>query len=1064
MRRDDIHHILVIGSGPIVIGQACEFDYSGNQAVRALKEEDYEVSLINPNPATVMTTPGLADHIFLEPLKKEYIERIFDQVGPDAILSTMGGQTALNLTMELEKEGILEKYGVKVIGASAEAIERAEDRGKFKDIVTSLGYESARSGIAHSIEDAIEIRKSIPLPLIIRPSFTLGGMGGSIAEKEEDFIPLCEHALAMSPVGEILIEESLIGWREFEMEVMRDRKDNAIIVCSIENVDPMGVHTGDSITIAPIQTLSDNEYQRMRTASIEILRAVGVDCGGSNVQFALSPDHSRMIVIEMNPRVSRSSALASKATGFPIARISAKLAVGYTLDEVENEITGESVSCFEPALDYVAVKVPRFELEKFPLEASALGTQMRSVGETLALGRTALEAMNKAFRSSEQKLDGIETLDPARYDADLLLHSAHPLRYLAAYTAIRNGEEDLEKLSRITGFDIYFLSLLTEQKELDEALERGNLTEALYRKAKEAGLSDGHIEKHSGCRPPVRLVPARHYVDTCAGEFKALTPYCYTSFSEEDEGEGLGKDAVIIVASGPNRIGQGLEFDTCCTLSSKAFRRLGRKTVMINSNPETVSTDYNTSDRLYIAPLTAEDVLQIMEKEGTKDVVVQLGGQTPLNMAADLERNGANIIGTSLSSIDETEDRGLFSALVRKLGLRQPENRSAATVAEIKEKAHEIGFPVLLRPSFVLGGRAMFIAYDDDGLEEFIRKPEVTVSEDSPVLVDQFLEDAFEYDLDAVSDGKSVYIGGILQHIEAAGIHSGDSAAVFPPYKSKPEILQEMKEWTLSLARHLSVRGLMNIQFAEKDGKLYIIEVNPRASRTVPFISKSSGVDLVDAAVRVWQGEDLVSQGLVKEEGTYAEGRCITGWAIKEAVFSFDRFPHVDPALGPEMRSTGEVVGYGRTFGEAYAKSQAASFNKLPTSGRVIISVNSKDRKTIVPIAKALEEMGFHILATKGTARDLYSAGILADVVLKTQDGHPNIVDYIRERKADLIINTPMGFRSRQSDDDIRTEAVRAHIPYTTTTSAARAAVEAIRYLQENRFIVRELPKLDRRG
>ena len=1064
MRRDDIHHILVIGSGPIVIGQACEFDYSGNQAVRALKEEGYEVSLINPNPATVMTTPGLADHIFLEPLKKEYIERIFDQVGPDAILSTMGGQTALNLTMELEKEGILEKYGVKVIGASAEAIERAEDRGKFKDIVTSLGYESARSGIAHSIEDAIEIRKSIPLPLIIRPSFTLGGMGGSIAEKEEDFIPLCEHALAMSPVGEILIEESLIGWREFEMEVMRDRKDNAIIVCSIENVDPMGVHTGDSITIAPIQTLSDNEYQRMRTASIEILRAVGVDCGGSNVQFALSPDHSRMIVIEMNPRVSRSSALASKATGFPIARISAKLAVGYTLDEVENEITGESVSCFEPALDYVAVKVPRFELEKFPLEASALGTQMRSVGETLALGRTALEAMNKAFRSSEQKLDGIETLDPARYDADLLLRSAHPLRYLAAYTAIRNGEEDLEKLSRITGFDIYFLSLLTDQKELDEALERGNLTEALYRKAKEAGLSDGHIEKHSGCRPPVRLVPARHYVDTCAGEFKALTPYCYTSFSEEDEGEGLGKDAVIIVASGPNRIGQGLEFDTCCTLSSKAFRRLGRKTVMINSNPETVSTDYNTSDRLYIAPLTAEDVLLIMEKEGTKDVVVQLGGQTPLNMAADLERNGANIIGTSLSSIDETEDRGLFSALVRKLGLRQPENRSAATVAEIKEKAHEIGFPVLLRPSFVLGGRAMFIAYDDDGLEEFIRKPEVTVSEDSPVLVDQFLEDAFEYDLDAVSDGKSVYIGGILQHIEAAGIHSGDSAAVFPPYKSKPEILQEMKEWTLSLARHLSVRGLMNIQFAEKDGKLYIIEVNPRASRTVPFISKSSGVDLVDAAVRVWQGKDLVSQGLVKEEGTYAEGRCITGWAIKEAVFSFDRFPHVDPALGPEMRSTGEVVGYGRTFGEAYAKSQAASFNKLPTSGRVIISVNSKDRKTIVPIAKALEEMGFHILATKGTARDLYSAGILADVVLKTQDGHPNIVDYIRERKADLIINTPMGFRSRQSDDDIRTEAVRAHIPYTTTTSAARAAVEAIRYLQENRFIVRELPKLDRRG
>ncbi len=1059
MRRDDIHHILVIGSGPIVIGQACEFDYSGNQAVRALKEEGYEVSLINPNPATVMTTPGIADHIFLEPLKKEYIERIFDQVGPDAILSTMGGQTALNLTMELEKEGILEKYGVKVIGASAEAIEKAEDRGKFKEIVTELGYESARSGIAHSLEEALKIKEEIPLPLIIRPSFTLGGMGGSIAEKEEDFIPLCEHALQMSPVHEILIEESLIGWREFEMEVMRDRKDNAIIVCSIENVDPMGVHTGDSITIAPIQTLNDREYQKMRTASIEILRAVGVDCGGSNVQFALSPDHSRMIVIEMNPRVSRSSALASKATGFPIARISAKLAIGYTLDEVKNEITGESVSCFEPALDYVAVKVPRFELEKFPLEASALGTQMRSVGETLALGRTALEAMNKAFRSSEQKLEGIMALDEKKYDADLLLRSAHPLRYLAAFTAIKNGETDLEKLSRITGFDIYFLDLLMEEKELEDELEKGNLTEELYLKAKKAGLSDRYIEMLSGKKPPMRLIPARHYVDTCAGEFEALTPYCYTSYGEQDEGEGLGKDAVIIVASGPNRIGQGLEFDTCCTLSSKAFRKLGRKTVMINSNPETVSTDYNTSDRLYIAPLTAEDVLSIMEKEGTRDVVVQLGGQTPLNMAAELERNGAHIIGTSLKSIDETEDRGLFSEVVRKLGLRQPENRSAASVAEIKEKAHEIGFPVLLRPSFVLGGRAMFIAYDDEGLEEFIKKPEVTVSEDSPVLVDQFLEDAFEYDLDAVSDGKSVYIGGILQHIEAAGIHSGDSAAVFPPYKSKPEILQEMREWTLKLAKYLNVQGLMNIQFAEKDGKLYIIEVNPRASRTVPFISKSSGVDLVEAAVRVWQGEDLVKQGLVKEEGSYSEGRCITGWAIKEAVFSFDRFPHVDPALGPEMRSTGEVVGYGRTFGEAYAKSQAAAFNKLPTSGRVIISVNSKDRKTIVPIAKALEELGFHILATKGTARDLYSEGILADVVLKTQDGHPNIVDYIREKKADLIINTPMGWRSRQSDDDIRTETIKAHIPYTTTTSAARAAVEAIRYLQENRFVVRELPK-----
>ena len=1059
MRRDDIHHILVIGSGPIVIGQACEFDYSGNQAVRALKEEGYEVSLINPNPATVMTTPGLADHIFLEPLKTEYIERIFDQVGPDAILSTMGGQTALNLTMELQQKGILEKYGVKVIGASAQAIERAEDRGKFKDIMTSLGYESARSGIAHSLEEALEVRKEIPLPLIIRPSFTLGGMGGSIAETDESFAELVEKALAVSPVHEILIEESLIGWREFEMEVMRDQKDNAIIVCSIENVDPMGVHTGDSITVAPIQTLDNTEYQKMRTASIEILRAVGVDCGGSNVQFAMSPDHKRMVVIEMNPRVSRSSALASKATGFPIARISAKLAVGYTLDEVENEITGASVSCFEPALDYVAVKVPRFELEKFPLEAAALGTQMRSVGEALALGRTALEALNKAFRSSEQKIEGITALDENRYDYRTLMRSAHPLRYLALYTAIKKGETDLEKLSAETGYDIYFLSLLMEQKELEEKLSSSPLTDELYLEAKRAGLSDKHIRSLGGADSLPSLLPARHYVDTCAGEFEALTTYCYNSYGEEDEGQGLGKDAVIILASGPNRIGQGLEFDTCCTLSSRAFRKHGRKTVMVNSNPETVSTDYNTSDRLYIEPLTAESVLAIMEKEGTKDVVVQLGGQTPLNMAAELEKNGAHIVGTSLESIDRTEDRELFSELVRELGLRQPQNRSASSVEEIKAKAEEIGYPVLLRPSFVLGGRAMFIAYDESGLEEFIAKPEVAISAESPVLVDQFLEDAFEYDLDAVSDGKSVYIGGILQHIEAAGIHSGDSAAVFPPYKSKPEILQEMRQWCLKLARTLNVQGLMNIQFAEKDGKLYIIEVNPRGSRTVPFISKSSGVDLVEAAVRVWLGEDLVKQGLVKKEGTWAEGKCIMGWAIKEAVFSFDRFQHVDPALGPEMKSTGEVVGYGRSFGEAYAKSQAAAGNRLPTSGRVIISVNDRDRKTIAPIAKALEELGFTVLATKGTARDLFSEGLLADVVLKVQDGHPNIVDYIRARKADLIINTPMGFHSRKSDDDIRTETVRAHIPYTTTTSAARAAVEGIKYLQENRCVVRELPR-----
>lgn len=1070
-KREDIHHILVIGSGPIIIGQACEFDYSGNQAVKALKDEGYEVSLINPNPATVMTTPGVADHIFLEPLTVDYVEKIFQQVGPDAILSTMGGQTALNLTMELQKKGILEKYGVKVIGASIDAIEKAEDRGAFKDIVTSIGLESAKSMVVHNLDEARKAHEQIPLPIIIRPSFTLGGMGGSIANTEDEYLDLVEHALDISPAHEALLEESLIGWKEFEMEVMRDHKDNAIIVCSIENVDPMGVHTGDSITIAPIQTLSDRQYQRMRTASIDILRAVGVDCGGSNVQFAMQPDTDRMIVIEMNPRVSRSSALASKVTGFPIARCSAKLAVGYTLDEVMNEITGQSVSCFEPALDYVAVKVPRFELEKFPLPSSALGTQMRSVGEALAIGRTAQEALNKGIRASERKFEGLVPLDRSSNDVDTLLRSAHPLRLLAAYTVISEQRDPeamaacIDNISTITGFDRFFLWTLVEQAVLDRRISEG-LDEALLREAKIQGMSDKRIAQLCGkdtaqikaMRDSHRIKSCAHFVDTCAGEFEALTPYCYMTYGEEDEGQPLGENAVVIVASGPNRIGQGLEFDTCCTLASLAFRKAGRKTIMVNSNPETVSTDFNISDRLYISPLTAEEVIAILEKEGTRDVVVQLGGQTPLNMAKDLEAWGANIIGTPLEGIDATEDRGQFSELVRKLGLRQPHNHMAGTPGEVFQCSHDIGFPVLLRPSFVLGGRSMFIAYDDAGLAEFFEKSGVSISPQAPVLVDQFLEDAFEYDLDAVSDGEHVYVGGILQHIEAAGIHSGDSASVFPPYKSKPEILEQMRQWTLRLAREIPVRGMMNIQFAEKDGLLYIIEVNPRASRTVPFISKASGVNMIETAVRVWNGENLVKQGFVKPNQDIAEGHCITGWAIKESVFSFDRFVNVDPQLGPEMRSTGEVVGMGRSFGEAYAKSQDAAGNELPTSGKVVISVNKKDRKTIVPIARALQEMGFSISATRGTARDLFDEGVLTDVVLKTHDGHPNIVDMLRHHRVDLVINTPMGFHSRRSDDEIRSEAMRNKVPYTTTTSAASAAVEAIRYLRRQEHIVRELP------
>lgn len=1070
--RTDIKKILIIGSGPIVIGQACEFDYSGTQAVKALKEEGYEVILINPNPATVMTTPGIADSIYMEPLKVEYVEEILKKEKPDAILTTMGGQTGLNLTRELHRLGILEKYGVEIIGAGIESIELAEDRGKFKEVVASLGLDSPQSILTRDIEAAVTFKNSIGLPMIIRPSFTLGGMGGSIAFTEEEFVPLVEKALIESPVGEALIEESLIGWKEFELEVMRDRKDNAIIVCSIENIDPMGVHTGDSITIAPIQTLSDREYQIMRNAAIDILRAVGVDCGGSNVQFAMKPDSDRLIVIEMNPRVSRSSALASKATGFPIARCSAKLAVGYTLDEVLNEITGQSVSCFEPALDYCAVKVPRFELEKFPMGYSSLGTQMKSVGEALSLGRTALEALNKAIRAIERSHEGLEPLTGYTDDEiEKLLISAHPLRIFAIYTVLkRKGVEVFEEIGKKTGFDRWFLAQMVKQIALEEELEAvagtaGNLNQGLLLQAKRTGLSDARIAQLTQLSPETlkslkaagAITPSYHFVDTCAGEFAAKTPYFYATYGEIDEGEPTGSNGVIILASGPNRIGQGLEFDTCCTMASLAGRGIGKKTILINSNPETVSTDYNISDRLYLEPLTAEHVLDIMQKEQVSDVIVQLGGQTPLNIAEQLEKAGAHIVGTPISGINQAEDRGQFSALMNSLGLRQPVNRMAGTRAQVEAYAEEIGYPVLLRPSFVLGGRSMFIAYNKQELDEFFIRG-IKISEAAPVLVDQFLEDAFEYDLDAVSDGNAIYIGGILQHIEAAGVHSGDSACVFPPYKSTKEILEEMRQAAAAIARAMHIQGFLNIQFAVKDGILYVLEVNPRASRTVPFLSKTSGVDLVDIAVKVWYGTDLTAQGLVDAETGIGEGSCITGWAVKEAVFSFDRFSDVDPVLGPEMRSTGEVIGMGTSFGEAFAKSQTGAGNKLPLSGRVFISVNKKDRKTIIPIAKDLQNMGFQIAATRGTARDLYDAGIMSEIILKVHEGHPNVVDNIRRKRVDLVINTPMGMYAKKSEDDIRSVAMRMKVPYTTTTSAAMAAVEAIRYLKASTVQVEALP------
>jgi len=1064
--RKDIHKILIIGSGPIVIGQACEFDYSGTQAVKALKEEGYEVVLVNPNPATMMTTPGIADTIYTEPLTVQHVTQIIKQERPDAVLSTMGGQTALNLTLDLAKAGVLDEYEVEVIGANIESIRVAEDRGEFKKIADSIGLESPKSVLTKDWEGAKALMEEVGLPLVIRPSFTLGGMGGAIAFTKEELRDLVERALSESPVHEALIEESLIGWKEFEMEVMRDKNDNAIIVCSIENIDPMGVHTGDSITIAPIQTLSDTEYQKMRTASIDVLRAVGVDCGGSNVQFAVKPGTDRMVVIEMNPRVSRSSALASKATGFPIAKASARLAVGYTLDEVVNEITGKTVSCFEPALDYCAVKVPRFEMEKFPMGYSKLGTQMKSVGESLALGRTAIEALNKAIRAAEFDYQGLEPIKKKTpEETEAILEMAHPLRIFAIYATLeKEGPDAIERLARISGYDPWFLYMMLEQLAAEKELRTGKLDKQILLEAKKLGLSDKRIAQLTGKaeeditqkRIDEKIHSSYHFVDTCAGEFEAETPFFYSTYGEIDEGGSSEDKTVIILASGPNRIGQGLEFDTCCTLSSLAYRKLGYKTIIVNSNPETVSTDFNVSDRLYIEPLTSEHVKEIMLKEKVKDVVVQLGGQTPLNMAEDLQDWGAQIIGTPVSAINDAEDRGLFSELLNKLGVRQPENRMAANPEEVVKFSKEIGFPVLLRPSFVLGGKSMFIAFNEEELEVFLKKG-IEMSPQRPVLVDQFLEDAFEYDLDAVSDGTNVYIGGIMQHIEAAGVHSGDSACVFPPYKSEPAILEEMRQATAKIAREIGVRGFLNIQFAVKDNTLYILEVNPRASRTVPFLSKASGVNLVEVAVRIWLGEDLKAQGLVKEDGI-GEGQCLTGWAVKEAVFSFDRFSEVDPLLGPEMKSTGEVIGTGDSFGEAFAKAQAAAGSILPTEGRAFVSVHHMDRETILPIVKDLKELGFKIRATRGTAQYLFEQGIFTEVVLKNYEGHPNITDHLKTGRIDLVINTPKGRFSQQDDDYLRIETVRRKVPYSTTTSAAKAAVEGIKYLKKKETVVRPLP------
>ena len=1062
-KREDLKKILILGSGPIVIGQACEFDYSGTQAIKALKSEGYTVILVNPNPATVMTTPGIADKIYTEPLEVSYLEEVIRIERPDAILPTMGGQTALNLTLDLNDQGILRKYDVEIIGASVESIRVAEDRGSFKEIVKQIGENSPESRLIKTVAEADLFIKENGLPVIIRPSFTLGGKGGSIAGNPDEVESLVEKALFDSPVHEVLIEESLIGWKEFEMEVMRDHADNVVVVCSIENVDPMGVHTGDSITVAPIQTLSDIEYQAMRDASLKVLRAVGIDCGGSNVQFAINPDSGVMVIIEMNPRVSRSSALASKATGFPIALCSARLSVGYTLDEITNDITGKTVSSFEPTLDYCAVKVPRFEIEKFPAGYIELNTQMKSVGESLAMGRTFNEALNKAIRSSETGFEGLQELKSNDDQLDRILSTRHPLRIFAIYTILkREGEKAVYELYRRTRYDYWFLYNFLEQVKLEKEIEGLGVGKDLLLKAKQFGLSDLYIAGLAGTdektiedtRLKNDISASFHFVDTCAGEFSAETPYFYSTYGEIDEGGKIGNNSVIIAASGPNRIGQGLEFDTCCTLASLSYREGGVKTIMVNSNPETVSTDFNISDRLYMEPLNVESVKEIMKKEGTKDIIVQLGGQTSLNLAEELKDWGANIIGTSIESMNRAEDRYEFAEMIKKLGLKQPVNRMAGSKKEALEKAGEVGFPVLLRPSFVLGGRSMSIAYNEEELMKYLDSG-ITLSKARPVLVDQFLEDAFEYDLDAVSDSENVYIGGIMQHIEAAGIHSGDSACVFPPYKSTPEILDEMKDAAVEIARELQIKGFLNIQFAVKDGTLYLIEVNPRSSRTIPFLSKATGVNLVEAAVRIWLGEDLEKQGLT--QNGVAMGSCRTGWAIKEAVFPFDRFNDIDPILGPEMKSTGEVIGTGNSFGEAYAKAQISVGNCLPEKGRVFISVHKKDRTTILPVVQKLEAMGFAITATRGTAQYLFDNGIFSEIILKTHEGSPNVIDQMQTGRIDLLINTPLGKSSQKGDHEIRIEAIRRNIPYTTTTTAAWAAVKGIEYLKEKEITVRTL-------
>ncbi len=1062
-KRTDIKKILVVGSGPIVIGQACEFDYSGTQALKALKEEGYSVILVNSNPATVMTDRKMADRTYIEPLAVEPVKQIIARERPDAVLPTLGGQTALNLVRDLSEAGVLQQFGVECIGADIEVIRRAEHRELFKKAMEEIGLDVPKSGLAHSMEEAVRILDSLGLPVIVRPSFTLGGHGGGLAFSSNEFEQAVRKGLEDSPVHQVLIEESIHGWKEFEYEVMRDKNDNAVIICCIENIDPMGIHTGDSVTVTPAMTISDRENQYMRDASIAILRKIGVETGGSNVQFAMHPDTGRIVAIEMNPRVSRSSALASKATGFPIAKIAAKLAVGYTLDEIPNDITKKTPASFEPVIDYVGVKMPRFNFEKFPGASSELSIQMKSVGEVMALGRTFLEAVFKGLRALENQNAWYTVTGNAGTD-DILsyISKQRPDRIPFIIEALRRGAGEGEIHER-TSIDTWFINMFKKASDLMNRIQNHPLEKDTLRRAKEAGFSDeliGHLRNTTGdsirnLRKRHKILPAYKMVDTCAAEFEAFTPYFYSSYDREDETIVTDREKVLILGSGPNRIGQGIEFDYCCVQASFELKALRYETIMVNSNPETVSTDYDTSDRLYFEPVTFEDVMNIIEKEKPIGVIVQFGGQTPLNMAKKLEQSGVRILGTSTDSIHRAESREQFSALVEELGLRQPPNGTAKSTKEAVDIAKSVGYPVLVRPSFILGGSKMAILYDEQSLKQYLSQAQ-SLSEDNPILIDRFLEDAFEYDIDAVSDDIQVVIGGVMEHIEEAGVHSGDSACAIPPVKSKNEWIEEIKRQTRVIAKTLEVVGLINIQFAVQRDLVYVLEVNPRASRTVPFVSKATSFPLARVATALMMGKTLEELGITADLDVHYV-------SVKESVLPFNRFPGTDPLLGPEMRSTGEVMGTGASFGEAFYKAELGANTPLPVNGVVFISVHDSDKETILPVAKKLSELGIKITATSGTASFLWKHGIWSDVLQKVHEGHPNVLDYIENAKIDLFINTPLGKESQIDDYTIRQAAIRHGIAYTTTTSAAFAAVEGIeaklnghifvRHLQENPFI-----------